>query len=217
MSHLTPTSFSETESPPEGGRAAVVAATLARTTGRAKSEPANPSGDRPAIYVACLAAYNSGILHGDWIWADDADDMRGATRAMLARSPEPGAEEWAIHDHAGFEGARIEEYQSFETVAEIAAFIEARGEVGAKVLEHYSQDLDDARRAFEDYRGAFGSLEDYAFGVVEECGPEVPEAFRHYIDWAAMGRDMELNGDVFTVEANTGEHGAREVHVFGGH
>ena len=67
MSHPTPISFAETESPPEGGRAAVVAATLARPTDRAKPEVANPSGDRPAIYVACLAAYNSGILHGDWI------------------------------------------------------------------------------------------------------------------------------------------------------
>ena len=215
MTTQTPTPRRETDDGASAPCATVVAATLARPTDRAKPEPANPSGDRPAIYVACLASYNAGTLHGDWIWADDADEMRDATRAMLARSPEPGAEEWAIHDHAGFEGARIEEYQSFETVAEIAAFIETRGEVGAKVLEHYGQDLDDARRAFEDYRGAFRSLEDYAFGMVEECGPEVPEAFRHYINWAAMGRDMELNGDVFTVEADTGEHGAREVHVFG--
>ena len=175
-------------------------------------EPANPSGDRPAIYVACLASYNSGILHGDWIWADDADDMRDATRTMLARSPEPGAEEWAIHDHAGFEGARIEEYQSFETVAEIAALIEARGELGAKVLEHFGQDLDDARKAFEDYCGQFESLADYAEELTADCGPQVPESLRHYIDYAAMGRDIEINGDVFTVET-----GHAEIHIFRGH
>lgn len=197
--------------PPDGGGAGSLPAPT-RTLTTVRPEPANPSGDRPAIYVACLAAYNSGILHGAWIWADDVDDMRDATRAMLARSPEPDAEEWAIHDHAGFEGARIEEYQSFETVAEIAAFIEERGELGAKVLEHFGQDLDDARRAFEDYCGEFESLAEYAEELTADCGTDIPEGLRHYIDYAAMGRDMEINGDVFTVET-----GHAEIHIFRGH
>lgn len=193
------------ELPPCGGNAGALPAPRL-------PEPANPSGDRPAIYVACLASYNSGLLHGAWIWVEDADDMRDATRAMLARSPAPGAEEWAIHDHAGFEGARIEEYQSFESVADIAAFIEERGALGAKLLEHFGQDLDDARKAFEDYCGQFESLADYARELTEDCGPQVPESLRHYIDYVAMGRDMEINGDAFTVET-----GHAEIHVFRGH
>ena len=32
--------------------------------------------DTPRIYVACLAAYNGGTLHGEWIDADQsADDI----------------------------------------------------------------------------------------------------------------------------------------------
>lgn len=212
MTTQTPTPRPETENGASAPCVAVVAATLAQTTGRAKPEPANLSGDRPAIYVACLAAYNNGILHGATIWADDAHQMQADTRAMLAQSPIPNAEEWAIHDHAGFEGARIEEYQSFETVAEIAAFIEARGELGAKLLEHFGQDLDDARKAFEDYCGEFESLADYAEELTADCGPEVPESLRQYIDYAAMGRDMDINGDVFTIEM-----GHNLVHVFRGH
>ena len=34
----------------------------------------------PRIYVACLAAYNNGILHGAWIEATDAWSMWEATR-----------------------------------------------------------------------------------------------------------------------------------------
>ncbi|GLQ19505.1 antirestriction protein ArdA [Algimonas porphyrae] len=212
MTSPQPAIFAATASlPPDGGGAGSLPAP-ARTLTTARPAPANPSGDRPAIYVACLASYNSGILHGDWIWADDADDMRDATRAMLARSPEPDAEEWAIHDHAGFEGARIEEYQSFETVADIAGFIEELGELGAKVLEHFGQDLDDARKAFEDYCGEFESLADYAEELTTECGTNIPESLRHYIDYAAMGRDMEINGDVFTVQS-----GHAEIHIFRGH
>ena len=55
----------------------------------------------PRIYVACLAAYNSGYLHGAWIDADQpADDIQSAVGEMLAASPIPRAEEWAIHGAA---------------------------------------------------------------------------------------------------------------------
>ncbi|HBL92812.1 MAG TPA: hypothetical protein DD375_04790, partial [Hyphomonas sp.] len=53
--------------------------------------------DRPRVYVACLAAYNNGRLHGAWINATEPDEIMEHVRAMLAASPEPDAEEWAIH------------------------------------------------------------------------------------------------------------------------
>ena len=57
----------------------------------------------PRIYVACLAAYNNGELHGAWIDADqDADAIREEIAVILTTSPEPNAEEWAIHDYEGF-------------------------------------------------------------------------------------------------------------------
>ncbi|MEO0467721.1 MAG: antirestriction protein ArdA, partial [Pseudomonadota bacterium] len=53
--------------------------------------------DAPRIYVACLAAYNNGRLHGRWIDATDPHEVWQQVSAMLAASPEPDAEEWAIH------------------------------------------------------------------------------------------------------------------------
>lgn len=43
------------------------------------------------IYVACLASYNAGILHGVWIDCDgkDADELQDEVAAMLRSSPEP--------------------------------------------------------------------------------------------------------------------------------
>lgn len=50
------------------------------------------------IYVADLAAYNNGKLHGVWINAtDDLDDIQKQVNKMLAESPEGFAEEYAIH------------------------------------------------------------------------------------------------------------------------
>ena len=40
--------------------------------------------DTPRIYVACLASYNAGILHGEWIDATDADVIREAIANMLS-------------------------------------------------------------------------------------------------------------------------------------
>jgi antirestriction protein len=57
------------------------------------------SDSNPRIYVACLAAYNNGYLHGAWIDADqDTDQIRDEIAAMLARSPVEDVEEYAIHD-----------------------------------------------------------------------------------------------------------------------
>ena len=173
-------------------------------------EKPNPSGDRPAIYVACLAAYNNGQLHGAWIWAEDAEDMQAATRKMLAASPQCGAEEWAIHDYAGFEGLQLSEYQSFECVAEMAAFIEKHGELGAKTAEYFGGNVGEARTALtENYQGKYESLADFAQGFHEDCGTEIPPAFRNYIDWDSLGRDMSSNGDITVIEMGYHVH-----HIF---
>jgi antirestriction protein len=45
---------------------------------------ARDRADRPRIYVACIASYNAGILHGRWIDVTDPDDIWERVAAMLA-------------------------------------------------------------------------------------------------------------------------------------
>ena len=96
-----------------------------------------PPEDIPRIYVACLAAYNNGCLHGRWIDATTPDEIMAEVRTMLAASPIPGSDEWALHDHEGFEGASLSEYASFETVCALADFIAEHGRLGAKVYGYF--------------------------------------------------------------------------------
>jgi antirestriction protein len=164
----------------------------------------------PRIYVACLAAYNNGYLHGVWI-----DATQGAwaiwdeVREMLAASPIAGAEEHAIHDCEGFEGASISESEGFEEVAALAAFIVEHGALGGAVLGYFGGDLDEAREALVDhYLGCHSSLADYVQELTEET-TTIPEPLRFYIDWQAMARDAEMSGDLFTIET-----GYQQTHVF---
>jgi antirestriction protein len=166
----------------------------------------------PRIYVACLAAYNSGTLHGAWI-----DATRGEwgiwedIQKMLAASPIPDAEEHAIHDYEGFEGARISEYTGIETVAKLAAFIAEHGALGGAVLEYYTNDLDEATEALtERHLGSYSSLADYVQEMTEDS-MTIPQTLQYYIDWQAMARDAELNGDLFTIST-----AYNQVHVFAG-
>ncbi|MDN5536117.1 antirestriction protein ArdA, partial [Comamonas sp.] len=67
------------------------------------------------IYVADLAAYNAGYLHGVWIDATlELDDIQAQVDYMLAASPVEGAEGCAIHDFEGFDSYRLGEYEGLE-------------------------------------------------------------------------------------------------------
>ncbi|WP_290494579.1 antirestriction protein ArdA [Hyphomonas sp. UBA4494] len=165
--------------------------------------------DRPRVYVACLAAYNNGRLHGAWINATEPDEIMEHVRAMLAASPEPDAEEWAIHDHEGFAGASLSEYASFETVCALAAFIDEHGALGAKLYREFGDDLEQARAAFEDYAGEYRSAADFVEELTRDSGTEIPASLDYYIDWQALARDMAMNGEIMVFQT-----GFDEVHIF---
>lgn len=173
-----------------------------QTTPTATAGTGSLGASGPRIYVACLASYNNGCLFGRWIEVgEDEAALRSEVTAMLKASPEPHAEEWAIHDFENFEGCEVREYESFSHVVALAEFSVEHGELGGEVLSYYGGDLDDAKSAIEDrYAGAYTSLEDFAEGICSEQFASVPEQMRGYIDYEAIGRDMSLGGDIITFD-----------------
>ena len=169
----------------------------------------NDSG--PRIYVACLSSYNAGILHGTWIDAtQEPDAIHAEIKAMLKRSKVQPAEEFAIHDYEGFFNIHIGEYQSIESVAEHAQFAVTHGELGAKVIEALGS-IGDAESALNDnYQGAFDSLTDWAEDFLAETGElsKLPDNLKRYFDYESYARDVEMSGDILTLEVG-GQH-----HIF---
>jgi antirestriction protein len=168
---------------------------------------------QPRIYVASLSDYNAGRLHGTWLDATgDTEQLATGINDMLARSPEPGAEEWAIHDYEGFGPLRLSEYESIDTIARIAGGIAAHGPAfahWAAIAGTATDDLD----SFDDaYLGHAESIEAYAEALVDDLGytdlidRAIPEHLQPYVrfDIEGFSRDLELSGDVTTSEGDGG-------------
>lgn len=165
------------------------------------------------IYVADLAAYNNGKLHGVWIDATrDINDIQARINTMLAESPEGFVEEYAIHDYEGFGGYSVGEYEGIQSLHEIACFITEYPDLAGELLSHFGGHLEDARKAMEEsYSGCYKSLADYAEELTDDAS-QIPENLAYYVDYARMGRDMELNGDIYTIKTSF-----EDVHVFHAH
>lgn len=160
------------------------------------------------IYVADLAAYNNGILHGVWIDAtQDLEDIHAQIQTMLAASPVGFAEEYAIHDYEGFCGYSVSEYEGLEQLHDIACFIEEQGEMAAKLLD-YCCDLDEAKTYLSDnYCGSYSAVAEFAQEITEET-TDIPESLCFYIDYERMAHDLECGGDIFTLETQ------HQTHIF---
>jgi antirestriction protein len=161
----------------------------------------------PRIYVACLASYNAGKLHGAWIDAtQDPEEIHAEIRAMLAESPEPGAEEWEIHDTDEFEKIEIEK-ASIEKISEIAQALEEHGDpfvayVNNVGLEHASE-----ANFMATFRGTYESAAVYAEETLEDQLSSLPDTLRRYFDFAAYAEDLRHEAHTFLEDSG-------QVHVF---
>ncbi|PSB00406.1 antirestriction protein ArdA [Merismopedia glauca] len=163
----------------------------------------------PKIYVACLAAYNNGKLHGAWINCDqEADEIRSEIETMLHNSPEENAEEWAIHDYENWHEIKIEEYEDINKIVELASLIDEHGAAFTYYYDSFGQ-----TNGFEDgYCGCYESEADFVKesfaeqGIIERC--EQAGLSEYYIDWERMARDWFIDSYVSQAESHD------KVHVF---
>lgn len=170
---------------------------------------------QPEVYIADLSAYNHGFLHGEWVDPTEGKEaLLEEVNLILASSPVheeyPGeaVEEFAIHDYSDFYEAELGEYPDLDEVVETACFLLKHGRLGAALIG-YCTNLEEAKTAMEDnYCGEYESVEDYAHELLSEQ-ITLPSFLEYYLDYKAYARDLELNGDIFTIETSF-----QEVHIF---
>lgn len=166
--------------------------------------------EKAKIYVACLAAYNNGYLHGRWIpLTNDPDELNEAIQDMLKASPCEGAEEWEIHDYDCYGIKNIDSLR-ISDLCELAEFLENHSdkvEVAAELYNDYG--LSHAESMLEDqYIGCYESAKDFIYQYVEDtCMLEgVAENIKRYFDYDSLLHDMECNSEIISVVVKYDEH-----------
>jgi antirestriction protein len=172
----------------------------------------HPPRPTPRIYVASLADYNNGRLHGNWIdAAREPWEIQADINDILDSSRQPDAEEWAIHDYEQFGSCRIHEYDSLELVSRIARGIKEHGLAFAAWAEVHESEPDRFDDFEEAYLGHYDSAQAYADQLADDVGytaaiATLPASMQPYVtvDTAAMARDLELSGNVYVAPDPSG-------------
>lgn len=171
--------------------------------------------ETPRIYVASLADYVNGTLHGTWIDLDgiDLDELYEQIKAMLTKSKLPLAEEWAIHDFEGFGSIRLGEYESFERVLVWAKGIAEHGEpYAAWVTDVLGKDYGSSASDYDpetfeqQFDGEYVSLADWAQEEFESAHgrdwlEETIGDLHYFVNWEDYGE--HLSTDLTVIEAGS--------------
>ena len=149
--------------------------------------------NQPQIYVACLAAYNSGRLHGEWITPKtDKDELQEQIDKVLKSSPIQGAEEWAIHDYDSF--PNLGEYPDLDKLIQVQEAIDEHGQyVVNAFLENWSvEDLDHIDEA---YYGEYDSFSEFAQQLADDTieGLNGNSTLASYFDYEKWERDLSYD------------------------
>ena len=154
----------------------------------------------PKIWLGCLASYNNGSLHGDWVDAHNIDELNESLEKILESSPMPDAEEYYIADYEDFNGCLSSydcTHMSLDDVAEIGeALYNLNDDKELEVLEYLISDCSyptfEALSLIDDVYYFEGSMLDYAYEYADSC-LEIPEHLENYIDYERLARDLSYD------------------------
>jgi len=148
------------------------------------------------IYVACLAAYNNGQLHGSWIApADTVEALQKQINAVLKTSPCAAAEEWAFHDYDDF--PNLGENPNLETVCGYSELLDEHSnfdpQIISAVIEDRNGNLADAKADLEN-GFQVSSFREYAEKRADEelsaAGIDDANPLYRYFDFDAYAREL---------------------------
>lgn len=151
------------------------------------------------IYIANLAAYNSGYLVGEWLSLPATEEEIAETLERIGCG-ENGAE-YAIHDCESDFDIHVDEYDNIDELNELAQELADLDEYEQNKIFAYLESVsDDIAEAIENadrcelYENC-ESLEDLACELVSEgCFGDIPDSIANYIDYDAIARDLGFDG-----------------------
>lgn len=162
------------------------------------------------IYLTNLGKYNEGELIGEWVELPVSQEELQKVFERIGINEE--YEEYFITDYE-CDFYEVGEYESLDTLNEIAERIEELGEEESEAVKVLMSELGyTLNEAIDkvnsgDYRiySDCDDMTDIAYQVVEECGylNNVPDNVARYFDYESFGRDLGIEGTyIFTDDNN---------------
>ena len=188
------------------------------TTATATANATKPAGIAQGLpdlgaYIACLASYNNGCLHGAWVdleVASTVEEVQKCIDWVMATSPTPGAEEYAVYDWSGVpRSISGQEWPYWEEVLTLVGAIDEHGEAFQLWHENapgYNTDPSDFER---DYVGSYESGADYARDYFEERHGAALEQLQEVtfaIDWEAVWERGDISQYFWGSQGDKGFH-----------
>lgn len=148
------------------------------------------------VFIVNLGKYNEGEDAGEWFTLPVS---MGEVKEKLGLNEI--YEEYAIHDYYNWPLGETPEYVSVEELNRMALLIGGLDDKYIPILPQMVErwgSLEEACERYEDvvfYDGC-DDMSDVAACLVEECGllDGIPDDISRYFDFAAYGRDLEING-----------------------
>lgn len=181
-------------------------------------------------YVANLGKYNEGEILGEWVDFPLEDDAREELliRLKLAHRDEDGEFEEGYHDpetgsiyeeyiildydsDEEFPTDKFGEYESLDELNDYAERFAAFDDDEALAFRAAVEEFYKLEEAFEkvengNYRVYYNcdTMADVAEAYADETCmlDEIPKHMRYYFDFAALGRDMEIEGTYVYIDGN---------------
>jgi antirestriction protein len=170
----------------------------------------------PRIWVGDTAAYQQGVLHGEWFRADrPADELRADITTMLATSPVPGAEDVLIVDQEGFGPLELGDVLDLDQLSRLALGIQERGEAYAYFVAHHGIGLlEFCENMFTDlFIGEFATTEDIAEHLwttlgwgdaIQQARDSLPRTLRAWLIFDTAGFKEQLREDMHLAQKPDG-------------
>ena len=151
----------------------------------------------PSVWIGCLAAYNSGRLHGEWVEIPtNIEALRDQIKKVIDTSPAEYAEEYFFADYENCP----ESFGEYEDLESLVNFANAVEEHGIDKVNAYLQfaDIENLENIDDCYHGCWDSWDDFANEMADEqiachTSQNKNEFLERYFDYEMYARDLSYD------------------------
>lgn len=161
------------------------------------------------IFLTNLGKYNEGHLVGEWVSLPIDNGKLEEVKKRIGINM--NYEEIFITDYeCDIDGVKVNEFDDIEELNEMAETLEELDETDEEIIRaiiSMGYSINEAIDKKDDVMIFYdcNDMEDVAMQYCKECGilDEMPEHLQSYFDFAAYGRDLEIEGKfIFTNNGN---------------